>query len=71
MPGMTTPPDTRDTTNPDVIDGHDVRQVPAPGDERPLDDTHDANLDRTIEDSFPASDPPSTIPDPDDQRQKD
>ena len=23
------------------------------------------SLDRTIEDSFPASDPPSTIPDPD------
>ncbi len=68
---MTTPRETRDTTNPDAIDGHEVRHVPAPTDERPLDDTHDANLDRTIEDSFPASDPPSTIPDPDDQRQQD
>lgn len=26
--------------------------------------TRDANLDRTLADSFPASDPPSTIPDP-------
>ena len=25
----------------------------------------DESLDRTIEDSFPASDPPSSIPDPD------
>lgn len=26
----------------------------------------DAALDRTIEDTFPASDPPSTLPNPDD-----
>lgn len=26
--------------------------------------TKEANLDRTLADSFPASDPPSTIPDP-------
>ena len=26
----------------------------------------DAALDHTIEDTFPASDPPSTLPDPDD-----
>jgi len=25
------------------------------------------NLDKTIEDSFPASDPPSSIPDPEDE----
>ena len=29
----------------------------------------EAALDRTIEDSFPASDPPSSIPNPDDDRQ--
>ena len=28
----------------------------------------EAALDRTIEDSFPASDPPSSIPNPDDER---
>ena len=27
----------------------------------------DAALDHTIEDTFPASDPPSTLPDPDDE----
>jgi len=27
------------------------------------------SLDKTIEDSFPASDPPSTIPNPDDQEE--
>jgi hypothetical protein len=26
---------------------------------------HEESLDKTIEDSFPASDPPSSIPDPD------
>ena len=26
---------------------------------------HEEGLDKTIEDSFPASDPPSSIPDPD------
>ena len=29
------------------------------------DDIREDNLDKTIEDSFPASDPPSSIPDPD------
>ena len=29
------------------------------------DQAHEDSLDKTIEDSFPASDPPSSIPDPD------
>ena len=29
------------------------------------DQHHEESLDKTIEDSFPASDPPSSIPDPD------
>jgi hypothetical protein len=29
------------------------------------DNANEETLDRTIEDSFPASDPPSSIPDPD------
>ena len=29
------------------------------------DASHEHGLDKTIEDSFPASDPPSSIPDPD------
>jgi hypothetical protein len=29
------------------------------------DEVHEDSLDKTIEDSFPASDPPSSIPDPD------
>jgi hypothetical protein len=35
------------------------------------DELRDTGLDETIEDTFPASDPPSTIPDPEqaDQRQ--
>ena len=28
------------------------------------DQAHEDSLDKTIEDSFPASDPPSSIPDP-------
>ncbi|MEZ5286709.1 MAG: hypothetical protein R2712_18250 [Vicinamibacterales bacterium] len=31
---------------------------------RPTTDEEEAGLDETIESSFPASDPPSTIPDP-------
>ncbi|HEV2696962.1 MAG TPA: hypothetical protein VGU90_03150 [Terriglobales bacterium] len=31
------------------------------------DETPEKNLDKTIEDSFPASDPPSSIPDPDEE----
>jgi hypothetical protein len=30
----------------------------------PPDEAHEESLDKTIEDSFPASDPPSSIPDP-------
>lgn len=30
-------------------------------------ETREENLDKTIEDSFPASDPPSSIPDPDEE----
>jgi len=29
------------------------------------------NFDKTLEDSFPASDPPSSIPDPDDEEEHD
>ncbi len=32
---------------------------------RPHDPAHEESLDHTIEESFPASDPPSSIPDPD------
>ena len=32
---------------------------------QPEKDVNDETYDRTIEDSFPASDPPSSIPDPD------
>ena len=31
------------------------------------DEIREENLDKTIEDSFPASDPPSSIPDPDEE----
>jgi hypothetical protein len=34
---------------------------------RPLNDTNDETYDKTIEDSFPASDPPSSIPDPENE----
>lgn len=34
---------------------------------RPEDETNDESYDKTIEDSFPASDPPSSIPDPEDE----
>ena len=30
-------------------------------------ETREENLDKTIEDSFPASDPPSSIPDPEER----
>ena len=36
---------------------------PVPQKRNPRDE-EDESLDRTIEDSFPASDPPSSIPDP-------
>jgi hypothetical protein len=36
-----------------------------PARQRPDEDDRDATLDQTIEDTFPASDPPSSIPDPD------
>jgi hypothetical protein len=35
------------------------------------DEIREENLDKTIEDSFPASDPPSSIPDPDEDEGKD
>ena len=31
------------------------------------DETPEKNLDKTLADSFPASDPPSSIPDPDEE----
>jgi len=39
-----------------------VREQKKPDQDR---EQEEESLDRTIEDSFPASDPPSTIPDPD------
>ena len=33
----------------------------------PEEEINDEAYDKTIEDSFPASDPPSSIPDPDDE----
>lgn len=49
-------------------------QTPAHHDNKP--EKHDEaereqNLDKTIEDSFPASDPPSSIPDPEEEEGKD
>ena len=39
-------------------------EEPQPGTDPPTEEEEES-LDRTIEDSFPASDPPSSIPDPD------
>lgn len=39
-------------------------EEPQPGTNPPTEEEEES-LDRTIEDSFPASDPPSSIPDPD------
>lgn len=35
------------------------------------DEIREENLDKTIEDSFPASDPPSSIPDPEQEEDED
>jgi hypothetical protein len=35
---------------------------------RPPTQEEEESLDKTIEDSFPASDPPSSIPDPDEDK---
>jgi hypothetical protein len=43
--------------------GHDTRHDHTPDEERRI---RDAALDQTIEASFPASDPPSSTPNPDD-----
>jgi hypothetical protein len=37
---------------------------------KPADDAKKTTLDETIESTFPASDPPSTIPDPDTGRRE-
>jgi hypothetical protein len=37
---------------------------PRPADETPAAGERESGLDETIEETFPASDPPSTIPDP-------
>lgn len=42
---------------------HDTRHHHTPDEERQI---RDAALDQTIEASFPASDPPSSMPNPDD-----
>jgi hypothetical protein len=49
--------------NPDILKDRLHEERPRP-DEHP-DELEEDSLDRTIEDSFPASDPPSSIPDPD------
>jgi hypothetical protein len=41
--------------------------VMPPRTHEPPEPAREAGLDETVEDSFPASDPPSTIPDPDSQ----
>jgi hypothetical protein len=43
---------------------NDHDRKPQPENRRPKEDD-DETLDKTIADSFPASDPPSSIPDPD------
>ena len=35
--------------------------------QQPENDVNDETYDKTIEDSFPASDPPSSIPDPEEE----
>jgi len=40
-------------------------EEPHPKSHEDSDEIREENLDKTIEDSFPASDPPSSIPDPD------
>jgi len=46
-------------------------QRPDPKRRQPADDIEDdeETLDQTIADSFPASDPPSSIPDPDEEEE--
>jgi hypothetical protein len=43
-------------------------KLPKPARREPQDEKHEREegLDRTLEESFPASDPPSSIPDPED-----
>lgn len=43
----------------------DVSEQLKPGDREHQQEIREENLDKTIEDSFPASDPPSSLPDPD------
>lgn len=42
-------------------------EEPQPGTNPPTQEEEES-LDKTIEDSFPASDPPSSIPDPDEDK---
>jgi hypothetical protein len=42
-----------------------LRKKPQDPKPRPHDPAHEDSLDHTIEESFPASDAPSSIPDPD------
>jgi hypothetical protein len=44
-------------------------EQPKPKNRKPEqeEETREENLDKTIEDSFPASDPPSSIPDPEEE----
>ena len=48
--------------------GKTVKERPRPEEQKRHDhptEPEEDSMDRTIEDSFPASDPPSSIPDPD------
>jgi hypothetical protein len=40
---------------------------PSPKSRKPEDESGEDSYDKTIEDSFPASDPPSSIPNPEDE----
>jgi hypothetical protein len=50
------------TPDPDIR--HSVRHAAAPREPEPPRADEDSTLDETIESTFPASDPPSSIPDP-------
>jgi hypothetical protein len=45
----------------------DTEQPNSRHDDEQQDEVREENLDRTIADSFPASDPPSSIPDPEEE----
>jgi hypothetical protein len=54
---------TDDAPQSETMDGRPMKHAHPPGQERRI---REAALDRTLESTFPASDPPSTNPNPDD-----